>query len=269
LGQTLVEDCAGRGIRVRPVSADAVGERASIAALFVDHAPWAVIDARLRRGSLADRSNGWSVRHTVERAGILAEACAERSVPLVVVSSGLVFDGAKGVPYVESDPVAPVDPQGKVHAAVEAIVAEHHPAALVVRAGHLLPKAGIDVSPLGEHVGDRMTGLATLADQTQRSSFAALPDLSASLLDLLIDGERGVWHLAHPEPASWEEIIRACTAGDPDSSLVLSPEHVLAAPAAWPVLSSGGGVLGSERGWVMPPLSTAIARWTQHVPSAG
>jgi dTDP-4-dehydrorhamnose reductase len=59
--------------------------------------------------------------------GLLAAACAEQSVTLVAMSSALVFDGAKGTPYVESDPISLVDPRGHVHAAVEATVAASIP----------------------------------------------------------------------------------------------------------------------------------------------
>jgi dTDP-4-dehydrorhamnose reductase len=58
---------------------------------------------------------------------VLAAACARHGVQLVTFSSDLVFDGAKSSPYVESDPVAPLNVYGRSKAEAERRVLDVHP----------------------------------------------------------------------------------------------------------------------------------------------
>jgi dTDP-4-dehydrorhamnose reductase len=87
-----------------------------------------------------------------------------------------------------------------------------------------------------------------------------VPDLVQAALDLLVDGERGIWHLANAGAMTWSELL----------------EH-LGRPAPPPVRRLGhhaarARVLSSERGWLMPSLQDAIDRLRaqgQPDPSAG
>lgn len=76
-----------------------------------------------------------------------------------------------------------------------------------------------------------------------------VPDLVHAALDLLIDDERGIWHLANGGAVTWAELARrgvALMGGDP--ALVLGlPMAALELAAPRPAWS----VLGSERGWPM------------------
>ena len=86
-----------------------------------------------------------------------------------------------------------------------------------------------------------------------------VPDLVDALLDLLIDGERGVWHLASEGSTSWAELARdAARRAGLDASLVRgrpAAELGLAAPRPRSV------VLASERGSIMRPLDDALHRY--------
>ncbi|CAA9565812.1 MAG: GH1 [uncultured Thermomicrobiales bacterium] len=254
LGRALVVACAARGIRATAVEVTAANG-ASLSATIDEHLPWAVIDARQRFGAAADGQRERGGRRAVEEVGLLAAACAEQSVTLVAMSSAHVFDGAKGTPYVESDPISPVGPRGHVHAAVEATVADLHPAPLIVRAGEALPSPDGGRHGLGEAPSVVAGGGEDPADLV---SVAALPDLAEAMLDLLIDGESGVWHLAHPEPMGRDELVRAeglvgdLAGEEPSSSLATVADEV---GTHTPVSSA---LLGSERGWVMPSLARAL-----------
>ena len=63
----------------------------------------------------------------------VARAAAAVGARLVHLSTDVVFDGRKGSPYVESDPVSPVTGYGRAKAEAEARVAAAHPGALLVR----------------------------------------------------------------------------------------------------------------------------------------
>ncbi|HEX6363267.1 MAG TPA: sugar nucleotide-binding protein, partial [Albitalea sp.] len=97
------------------------------------------------------------------------------------------------------------------------------------------------------------------APRDQVVSPTYVPDLAMATLDLLVDGESGVWHLANRGAVSWSMLasMAAEAAGLPTSLIdaVSSDEmgHVATRPA-W-------AALDSERGRVMPGLEDALARY--------
>ena len=70
---------------------------------------------------------------TVDGAENVARAAAAVGARLVHLSTDVVFDGRKGTPYVEDDPLSPVTDYGRAKAEAEARVARAHPQALIVR----------------------------------------------------------------------------------------------------------------------------------------
>jgi len=63
----------------------------------------------------------------------VARAASATEARLVHLSTDVVFDGRKGAPYVEEDPLSPVTDYGRAKAEAEERVAGAHPAALLVR----------------------------------------------------------------------------------------------------------------------------------------
>jgi dTDP-4-dehydrorhamnose reductase len=86
-----------------------------------------------------------------------------------------------------------------------------------------------------------------------------VPDLVHAALDLLIDGEVGIWHLAHADPLTWAELARraAILFGLDADRVVGLPIAALGLPAPRPRWSA----LSSERGWPMPSLDDALGRY--------
>ncbi len=81
----------------------------------------------------AEREAGRCFRENTEGAALPAEACARHGVPDVSFPSDLVFNGALGRPYVESDAVDPRGVYGRSKAEAERRILAAHPQALVVR----------------------------------------------------------------------------------------------------------------------------------------
>lgn len=73
---------------------------ASAPGAVVNAAAYTAVDKAEQEPDLAHRVNELA-------PGILAHACARRGIPLVHLSTDFVFDGTKGGPYVEDDPVCP------------------------------------------------------------------------------------------------------------------------------------------------------------------
>src|SRR5262249_27573222 len=84
-----------------------------------------------------------------------------------------------------------------------------------------------------------------------------VPDLVSAALDLMIDGETGLWHLANPGALSWYEFAAAVAdALGLDAGLV-RPIPVKA--ATWTAKRPAFTPLSSERASFLPPLAEAIA----------
>ena len=108
-----------------------------------------------------------------------------------------------------------------------------------------------------------------LAALAERRPFAAaddlvvsptyVPDLVDAVLDLLIDGERGVWHLANGGALAWADLAEAAAeaAGVETATLERAPSASLGLAAARPRYS----VLGTERGALLSPVEYALARY--------
>ena len=86
-----------------------------------------------------------------------------------------------------------------------------------------------------------------------------VPDLVDACLDLLIDGEQGLWHLANAGGVTWAELARAAAAEvGLDASLV---EPRLNESFRLPARRPARVVLTSERGTLLPPLDCALSRY--------
>ncbi|HYO63323.1 MAG TPA: family 1 glycosylhydrolase [Pyrinomonadaceae bacterium] len=263
LGRAFARLCEVRGLSYKLLSrgdmdiADVNSVRDALAA----HDPWAVVNtAGYVRVDAAEEDAERCFRENAEGAAVLASACAERGASFVTFSSDLVFDGALGRPYVESDAVAPLNVYGRSKAEAEARVLWAHPAALVVRTSAFF-------GPWDEH---NFVTLALRALAAGRDFEAAddahvsptyVPDLVHAALDLLIDGESGLWHLANAGALTWADLARAAArhAGVDASALVARPTRAFNFAAARPAYS----VLGSERGALLPPLEDALGRYVR------
>ena len=111
-------------------AADASTERveirdgAAVQALFERLLPQAVIHTAYRQEDASVNVKG---------SENVARAAAAVGARLVHLSSDVVFDGLKGEPYVEEDPLSPVNDYGASKAEAERRVASAHPDALIVR----------------------------------------------------------------------------------------------------------------------------------------
>jgi dTDP-4-dehydrorhamnose reductase len=172
----------------------------------------------------------------------------------------LVFDGRKNAPYVESDPVAPLNVYGESKARAERAVLRLFPEAMVVRTS-----AFFGLWDEHNFVTKALRALAAgepfFAAQDCIVSPTYVPDLVQQSLDLLIDRERGIVHLANDGALSWHELaLRAAEmAKISTATLVATTTEELRLPAARPFNSA----LSSERMLIMPTLEDALERYVR------
>jgi dTDP-4-dehydrorhamnose reductase len=91
-----------------------------------------------------------------------------------------------------------------------------------------------------------------------------VPDLCNAVLDLVIDGGTGVWHLSNGEPMSWAGFGRAVA-----SACGYDPNRIVALPAeqlGWCAERPLASGLVSERGQLLPSMGDALRRFAEHFP---
>jgi dTDP-4-dehydrorhamnose reductase len=263
LGQAFARICRKRNLACRVIGRDEldIADPASVEAAIQRYRPWAIVNAGGMTGiDAAERDPARCFRSNTDGPVVLALACARHGLRMTTFSSDQVFDGDVDAPYVESSPVAPLNVYGHSQAQAERRVLGAAPATLVIRTSACF-------GPWDERhfVARALAALAQGADfaaaADTRVSATYVPDLVDASLDLLIDGEAGMWHLANAGALSWAELAtRACdAAGVSASALRAVPYGELGLLALRPAFSA----LHSERAVLLPTLDDALARYAQ------
>jgi len=258
LGNALARTCEDRALPFCLTSRAEldISDEASIAAALAHHKPWAVINtAGFVRVADAERERDACFQWNTEGAEKLARACKAAGIPLVTFSSDLVFDGTLGRPYVEADETRPVGAYGESKAEAERLVLAAHEDALVIRTSAFFGPwdrynfAWAVLSALS-------AGETFSADRRVEVSPTYVPDLCHATLDLLVDGEKGLWHLANDGRVSWHEFAcRIAEAAGYPRDLIVAADGERAAST----------VLGSSRGMHLRKLDEAIAEFAREV----
>jgi dTDP-4-dehydrorhamnose reductase len=261
LGNAFARACQSRAIPFRLLTRAEmdIADPGSVQAAFDQFAPWAVVNAAgYVRVDEAEREREVCRRENTDGAAFLARACAERGVALVTFSSDLVFDGLAQRPYVESDKPAPLNVYGQSKAEAEVRVLELFPSALVVRTSAFFgPWDAYNFLTILLHTLASGSRFAAASDLVISPTY--IPDLVHASLDLLFDGEGGIWHLANQGSLSWAELAqRAAQLAGLDASLIdVCPAAALNLAARRPAYVA----LGSERGVLLPSLENALFRY--------
>jgi dTDP-4-dehydrorhamnose reductase len=159
---------------------------------------------------------------------------------------------------VESDIPSPLNVYGRSKADAETQVLEVFPEALIIRTSAFF-------GPWDRHnfvwhvLNDLANGRLVTAAADMSVSPTYVPDLVNATLDLLIDGEQGIWHLANPATITWAEFARivAEMAGYDCAQVECRSTDSLGLRAKRPAFTP----LASERGRLMPALTDSLERF--------
>ena len=259
LGRTFARLCIRRGLAaicLTQLELD-IANAIAVESCMTRLQPWAVINALdSLRVDDAERDPERCMVENSQGAANLADACARHGARLLTFSSDLVFDGTKGSPYVEDDPVAPLNCYGQSKATAEQQVLQRLPEALIVRTGALFGPWD-DYNFVTRTLQTLARGERPFAVADEIVTLTYRPDLVHTSLDLLIDGECRLWHLANQEATSWADHGRlVATLAGYDPALVIPVSAAsLRRPAARPHYSA----LGSSRGLLLSPLEQALS----------
>ena len=256
-GSAFARLCDHRGLERRELPAHhaAVTRLDALQATLEREKPWAVIYAADSRESERTEKHPALSR---ERGALvpewLAARCREQEIRFLLPSSYQVFSGADAAPYRENDSVGPRDAYGRGKAEAETRVAAAHPEALIARSGPLFGPWDA-ATFLTRTLTNLAEGQQVFALDDETVSPTYLPDFVHACLDLLVDGEAGLWHLANPGAVTWTEFAeRAAERAGLTAELAACSQHHRRDAERTPTRR----VLASERGTLLPPLESAI-----------
>jgi dTDP-4-dehydrorhamnose reductase len=261
LGRAFARICEVRGLSYRLLLRREmdIADDASVQRALTEHEPWAVVNAAgYVRVDEAESDEERCRRENTTGPKTLAAACARHGVKLVTFSSDLIFDGYAVGPYVESSNPSPLNVYGRSKAEAEREVLSILSTALVIRTSAFFgpwDKYNFATAALDTIAAGRRFRAAD--DATVSPTY--VPDLVHASLDLLIDGEQGIWHLANVGATTWADLARrvACIAGFDESLIDGCRTQSFNLAALRPIYSA----LTSERGLLLAPLDDALSRF--------
>jgi len=211
-------DTAGRlGFHVIALGRPALDleDRDSIDRVLARQAPLAIVNTAAQVVlEDAERNPAQAFAVNCDGAAHIAAAAAAHGIPLLHLSTDYVFDGAKGAPYGEDDPTAPLSVYGRSKAAGEEAVLAAHPGALVVRTSWVFCAHGTNFLTTMLHLAETQDVVRVVADQ--RGTPTAGDDLAHALLEMVrqllarpreIGG--GIYHVAGSGETTWLGVAQA------------------------------------------------------------
>ncbi|MHB0998082.1 MAG: family 1 glycosylhydrolase [Armatimonadota bacterium] len=183
--------------------------------------PWAVINTA-GYARVDDAENEPDICRMINAKGPenLAKLCARENISLVTISSDLVFNGKSNQPYIESDRPQPLNVYGMSKLEGEQLVLNTFSSALIIRTSAFF-------GPWDEYnfITNTLTNLSKgmqvypAMDSTVSPTY--LPDLVNTILDLMIDEENGIWHVANNGAVTWHDLaIEAARRADLNTRLI-------------------------------------------------
>jgi dTDP-4-dehydrorhamnose reductase len=260
LGQALARVARARGLRaVLLTRGDLdITDRREADALFGALQPWAVINAAgFVRVDEAEHEPDRCRRENVVGAVTVAAAAEAAGARVVTFSSDLVFDGLSEVPYQEEATPRPLNVYGRTKAEAEERVLAEVPHALVIRTAAFF-------GPWDRHnfvaaaLAAIGAGTVFAAADDLRVSPTYVPDLVHAVLDLLLDGEEGVWHLANDAAVTWYELARRTAALSGRANAVDLIQATPARALGWSARRPAFSALASARGRMLGALDEAL-----------
>jgi dTDP-4-dehydrorhamnose reductase len=236
LGQDIVRAAGGAAVALTREDLDVTDSAAVREALpgatVVNCAAYTDVDGAESEQDSAHAVNAEGARNVA--------AAAER---VVYVSTDYVFDGAKGAPYLESDPTGPLQEYGRSKLAGELATAESNANHLIVRTSWLFGAGGPNFVATMLRLGAERDELRVVDDQVGAPTFTG--HLAEALVALAAGEERGVLHVTAGGSCSWFEFTRAIhERAGVDCAVEPCTTEEFPRPARRPAYS----VLGSERG---------------------
>lgn len=193
-----------------------LGRSETMAAVMAETAPSLVVNAAAYTAvDAAETDQDAAFRANRDGPAELAILCAAAGIPLVHISTDYVFDGAKGAPYVETDPVSPQCVYGASKLGGEQAVLKLCPQSIVLRTAWVYSATGKNFVRTMLTLGRTRDRLTVVADQKGCPTNAA--DLARAILAIAArvaaegwqDRFAGVYHAAGSGWTTWHGLATA------------------------------------------------------------
>jgi len=216
LGNALIGLSAGQAVTAvsrpefdfeRPETIEACFSAAN-PSLVINAAAYTAVDAAESNPAAAKAGNHTGPLH-------LARLCEAADIPFIHVSTDYVFDGAKGAPYVETDPTNPTGVYGATKRDGEEAILATGAKAIILRTAWVYAAHGKNFARTMLGAARRMPKLRVVADQ--RGTPTAAPDLARAILDIASrlqetgwrEDYRGIYHATGAGETTWHGFASA------------------------------------------------------------
>jgi dTDP-4-dehydrorhamnose reductase len=257
LGKAFARICDKRGIVYYLTNRNQldIASEESVRAMLEKLNPWAVINAAgFTRIDEAEEFRIQCTRENITGPVILAKICKKMDIKFVTFSTDQVFNGKKRKPYSVADLTAPLNFYGLSKKLAEQKIRKINPQSLIIRSSFFFnPWHKEDhLYKMLESLGEKHFYLPS--DIVHSPVY--VPDFVNVVLDLLIDGETGIWHLSSQEEISHYDFARMALdlAGIKENILPAVPCSQLEYMAIRPPYSA----LKSSYGITLPSLGYAL-----------
>ncbi|MFL5732223.1 MAG: dTDP-4-dehydrorhamnose reductase [Chloroflexia bacterium] len=230
--------------------------------VVVDPAAYTNVDGAESDAETAYAVNGLGTRNA-------ALACVEAGIPLVYVSTNMVFDGTKGEPYTEFDTPCPKGVYAMSKRTGEKYVEHLMTRFYIVRTSWIYGKEGDSFVHKIVRAADSRGSLGVVADEIATPTYAE--DLAQALLKLMSTGLYGWYNLVNEGECSRLEYAREIMRLTGREHITITPTALAdyTRPAPTPPYSTLKNFVGAQAGIVLRPWQEALADYLSGVESPG
>lgn len=187
-----------------------VADPEMISAAITEYKPDAVINAAAYTAvDKAESEPRLAFTLNRDAPALMARQTAARGIALLHVSTDYVFSGEKPGPYVESDPLDPINVYGRSKAEGETAVLHADPGATIVRTSWVFSADRANFLKSMLRIGESADQVSVVNDQWGRPTFAdELARAFLALTQTRLNGEsraNGIFHFAGAGEASWAD----------------------------------------------------------------
>lgn len=173
-----------------------ITRRSSIEQVICDFRPEVVINAAAYTNvDGCERDPDLAYRVNALGAQNLALVCQRCGADLVHVSTNEVFDGTKTEPYLEFDPLHPINVYGRSKAAGERLVQMVWHRVYIVRTAWLYARGGKTFPYKIVTRARELGALRVVTDEISSPTYA--PDLALAISQLIHSGQYGIYHFTN------------------------------------------------------------------------
>ena len=157
---------------------------------------------------LAEQEKEKAFAINAEGVKYLAEACAEKGIDLIHISTDYVFDGNINIPYSEDDFTNPLSVYGASKLEGENLALENNPKTIIIRTSWLYSEFGKNFVKTMLNLFSTKDELNVVADQFGQPTNAN--DLAEAIMKIISTEEKeyGIFHFSNYSETTWFDFAK-------------------------------------------------------------